>query len=150
MKYRLEMFVIPVSDVDRAKAFYEQAGFVCDVDHQPGPEFRVVQFTPPGSGVRSASVWGCRSRRHPGITRAYILSSRTSRTRSPIFVSGASKWTGPFISGQPARPLVWPRSASTMPRSDRSAIPTATAGSSKKYRLDPNERSDRPRVPSTG
>ncbi|HEX6147218.1 MAG TPA: VOC family protein [Acidimicrobiia bacterium] len=49
MKYRLEMFVIPVSDVDRAKAFYEQAGFVCDVDHHPGPEFRVVQFTPPGS-----------------------------------------------------------------------------------------------------
>jgi len=49
MKYRLEMFVIPVSDVDRAKAFYEQVGFACDVDHQPGPEFRVVQFTPPGS-----------------------------------------------------------------------------------------------------
>lgn len=49
IKYRLEMFVIPVSDVDRAKAFYEQVGFVCDVDHHPGPEFRVVQFTPPGS-----------------------------------------------------------------------------------------------------
>jgi predicted enzyme related to lactoylglutathione lyase len=49
IKYRLEMFVIPVSDVDRAKSFYEQVGFVCDVDHQPGPEFRVVQFTPPGS-----------------------------------------------------------------------------------------------------
>ena len=49
MKYRLEMFVIPVSDVDRAKEFYQQLGFVCDVDHQASPEFRVVQFTPPGS-----------------------------------------------------------------------------------------------------
>ena len=49
MKYRLEMFVIPVSDVDRAKAFYERAGFVCDVDHHPDAGFRVVQFTPPGS-----------------------------------------------------------------------------------------------------
>jgi catechol 2,3-dioxygenase-like lactoylglutathione lyase family enzyme len=49
VKYRLEMVVIPVGDVDRAKAFYEQAGFVCDVDHDAGSEFRVVQFTPPGS-----------------------------------------------------------------------------------------------------
>lgn len=50
MHYRIEMFVLPVSDVDRAKAFYEQLGFTCDVDHHPSPEFRVVQFTPPGSG----------------------------------------------------------------------------------------------------
>jgi catechol 2,3-dioxygenase-like lactoylglutathione lyase family enzyme len=50
MEYRLEVFVLPVSDVDRAKAFYEQLGFHCDVDHQASPEFRVVQFTPPGSG----------------------------------------------------------------------------------------------------
>jgi predicted enzyme related to lactoylglutathione lyase len=46
---RLEVFILPVADVDRAKAFYEQAGFVLDVDHQPNEQFRVVQFTPPGS-----------------------------------------------------------------------------------------------------
>lgn len=46
---RLEVVILPVSDVDRAKAFYQQAGFVLDVDHQPNDEFRVVQFTPPGS-----------------------------------------------------------------------------------------------------
>ena len=46
---RLEVVILPVSDVDRAKAFYEQAGFVLDVDHQPNDDFRVVQFTPPGS-----------------------------------------------------------------------------------------------------
>jgi catechol 2,3-dioxygenase-like lactoylglutathione lyase family enzyme len=46
---RLEVVILPVSDVDRAKAFYEQAGFVLDVDHQPNAQFRVVQFTPPGS-----------------------------------------------------------------------------------------------------
>lgn len=46
---RLEVVVLPVSDVDRARAFYEQAGFVLDVDHQPNDQFRVVQFTPPGS-----------------------------------------------------------------------------------------------------
>lgn len=46
---RLEVVILPVSDVDRAKAFYEQAGFNLDVDHQPNDQFRVVQFTPPGS-----------------------------------------------------------------------------------------------------
>lgn len=46
---RLEVVVLPVSDVDKAKAFYERLGFVLDVDHRAGDEFRVVQFTPPGS-----------------------------------------------------------------------------------------------------
>jgi catechol 2,3-dioxygenase-like lactoylglutathione lyase family enzyme len=50
MDLKLELVLIPVSDVDRAKAFYtEQAGFTLDVDHQPSEEFRVVQMTPPGS-----------------------------------------------------------------------------------------------------
>ena len=49
MDMKLELVVLAVADVDRAKAFYEQAGFRLDVDHQAGPEFRVVQLTPPGS-----------------------------------------------------------------------------------------------------
>jgi catechol 2,3-dioxygenase-like lactoylglutathione lyase family enzyme len=50
MDFKLELVVVPVSDVDRAKAFYtEKAGFRLDVDHQPSDEFRVVQLTPPGS-----------------------------------------------------------------------------------------------------
>jgi catechol 2,3-dioxygenase-like lactoylglutathione lyase family enzyme len=40
---------LPVTDVDRAKAFYEGAGFRLDVDHRAGDDFRVVQLTPPGS-----------------------------------------------------------------------------------------------------
>jgi catechol 2,3-dioxygenase-like lactoylglutathione lyase family enzyme len=47
---KLELVLLPVSDVDRAKAFYtEKVGFSLDVDHQPSDEFRVVQMTPPGS-----------------------------------------------------------------------------------------------------
>lgn len=49
VEMRLEVVVLPVSDVDRAKEFYEQAGFVVDVDHHPNEQFRVVQLTPPGS-----------------------------------------------------------------------------------------------------
>jgi predicted enzyme related to lactoylglutathione lyase len=47
--FKLEMIVLPVSDVDRAKEFYEKAGFNLDVDHQPNENFRVVQLTPRGS-----------------------------------------------------------------------------------------------------
>src|SRR5919199_900740 len=46
---KLELVPVPVSDVERAKAFYEKAGFELNVDTQPTDTMRVVQFTPPGS-----------------------------------------------------------------------------------------------------
>ena len=50
MDFKLELVVVPVSDVDRAKEFYtDRAGFTLDVDHGAGESFRVVQLTPPGS-----------------------------------------------------------------------------------------------------
>jgi catechol 2,3-dioxygenase-like lactoylglutathione lyase family enzyme len=50
MDYKLQVIVVPVSDVDRAKTFYvDQAGFGLDVDHRAGDDFRVVQTTPRGS-----------------------------------------------------------------------------------------------------
>ncbi|HYI21091.1 MAG TPA: VOC family protein [Candidatus Limnocylindrales bacterium] len=50
MDYRLEVIILPVSDVDRAKDFYEhKLGFHLDVDHEASETFRVVQLTPPGS-----------------------------------------------------------------------------------------------------
>jgi catechol 2,3-dioxygenase-like lactoylglutathione lyase family enzyme len=47
---RLEVVTVPVSDVDRAKAFYEKVGWRFDIDIEPGEGVRIVQFTPPGSG----------------------------------------------------------------------------------------------------
>jgi len=50
MDWTLELIVVPVSDVDRAKAFYaNKMGFNVDVDFSPNDDFRVVQLTPPGS-----------------------------------------------------------------------------------------------------
>jgi catechol 2,3-dioxygenase-like lactoylglutathione lyase family enzyme len=47
---KFEIVVIPVSDVDRAKEFYTRLGWRLDADYDNGSDFRVVQFTPPGSG----------------------------------------------------------------------------------------------------
>ena len=47
---KLEIVVIPVSDVDRAKEFYARLGWRLDADFDNGSDFRVIQFTPPGSG----------------------------------------------------------------------------------------------------
>ena len=70
MDMKLELILLPVTDVDRAKAFYvDKVGFALDVDHRASEKFRVVQMTPPGSacsitigtGITEAapgSVWG--------------------------------------------------------------------------------------------
>ncbi len=49
MDMKLELMILPVSDPDRAKEFYERAGFHVDVDHKASEDFRVIQVTPPGS-----------------------------------------------------------------------------------------------------
>jgi predicted enzyme related to lactoylglutathione lyase len=69
---KLELVVVPVADVDRAKAFYEQAGFVCDGDHRAGDSFRVVQLTPPGSACSIAIGKGMPTA-EPGSTQGLHL-----------------------------------------------------------------------------
>ena len=55
MDWKLELIMLPVSDVDRAKAFYtEKAGFIADHDVQVDDEIRFVQLTPPGSACSIA------------------------------------------------------------------------------------------------
>lgn len=74
MEYKLEVVVVPVSDVDRAKRFYsEQVGFHLDVDHAPNEHFRVVQMTPPGSGC-SVTIGTGLSSMEPGSLKGLQLS----------------------------------------------------------------------------
>ena len=55
MDWKLELVMIPVSDIDRAKAFYtDKAGFIADHDHTVSDEIRFVQLTPPGSACSIA------------------------------------------------------------------------------------------------
>ena len=62
MDMKLEVLFIPVSDVDRAKHFYEKLGFRLDGDYSANEDFRVIQFTPPGS--KASIIFG------KGITSA--------------------------------------------------------------------------------
>lgn len=79
MDFKLELVVVPVSDVDRAKKFYaEKMGFTVDVDHQPNESFRVVQLTPPGSAC-SITIGTGLTQTTPGTYQACTSSSTTSR-----------------------------------------------------------------------
>lgn len=73
MDWKLELVLVPVTDVDRAKAFYvDRAGFRLDVDHRAGDAFRVVQMTPPGSAC-SISIGKGITDAPPGCIRGLHL-----------------------------------------------------------------------------
>ena len=75
MDMKLELVAVPVTDVDRAKDFYVQAGFVLDHDHTVSDEIRFVQLTPPGSGCSIAIG--------KGVTQMDPAPSTTCRWWSP-------------------------------------------------------------------
>lgn len=73
MDMKLELVYVPVSDVDRAKAFYvDRVGFNADYDHRVSPELRFVQLTPPGSAC-SISIGEGLSDMAPGSARGLQL-----------------------------------------------------------------------------
>jgi catechol 2,3-dioxygenase-like lactoylglutathione lyase family enzyme len=72
MDYKLELVTIPVTDVDRAKDFYERAGFRLDYDQTVSAEIRFVQLTPPGSACSIALGRGL-SESPPGSLEGVLL-----------------------------------------------------------------------------
>jgi predicted enzyme related to lactoylglutathione lyase len=88
MDYKLEVVLIPVSDVDKAKAFYEQAGFNIDVDHRVGDDFRVVQMTPSGSAC-SATIGVGLTDAPPGSQRGtHLVVSDIEEARNELIGRG--------------------------------------------------------------
>ena len=80
---KLEVVVIPVSDVDRAKRFYEGLGWRLDADFSGGDRWRGVQVTPPSSPCSIHFGKGNAPLRRPAPRRICISWSRTSRRREP-------------------------------------------------------------------
>lgn len=88
MKLKLEAIVIPVSDVDRAKDFYLNAGFRLDADFAVSEDYRVVQFTPPGSHTSIVFGTGLTSAR-PGSTEGlHLVVFDLEETRSDLIGLG--------------------------------------------------------------
>lgn len=89
MEYKLELVLLPVSDVDRAKAFYEGLGFNLDVDHHANDEFRVVQFTPPGSACSISFGIGI-SKAEPGSVQGlHLVVKDIAAARDELRARGA-------------------------------------------------------------
>jgi len=88
MNMKLEVVIVPVSDVDRAKAFYEKMGFRVDIDVTNG-DFRGIQFTPPrseasiifGSGVTSA---------RPGSAELVLVVDDVDAARDDLIARGVN------------------------------------------------------------
>lgn len=89
MDWKLELVVVPVADVDRAKTFYtEKLGFNLDVDHSAGDDFRVVQLTPPGSAC-SISIGKGITKAAPGSAQGlHLVVTDIDAARSELIDRG--------------------------------------------------------------
>jgi catechol 2,3-dioxygenase-like lactoylglutathione lyase family enzyme len=108
MTLSLEVIMLPVADVDRARAFYvEQLGFALDVDYRPTAEFRVVQLTPPGSSCSVQLVAADAANRVRGV---YLVTTDLAAERERLMARGVTvgpirhkhpfeTWAGGFSPG---------------------------------------------------
>ena len=89
MDWKLELVLVPVADVDRAKTFYsDKIGFKVDVDHRAGDDFRVVQLTPPGSAC-SISIGTGITKAAPGSVQGlHLVVSDIEAARAELVERG--------------------------------------------------------------
>src|SRR5881275_2414847 len=88
MNMKLEVVVVPVSDVDRAKAFYEKLGFRLDIDYAANENFRVLQFTPPGSEASIIFGKGITSAKSGSADSLVLAVDDISAAREDLFARG--------------------------------------------------------------
>ncbi|MDM0022247.1 VOC family protein [Variovorax saccharolyticus] len=87
---RFEFIVLPVSDVDCAKSFYAGLGWKLDMDFVRGDDFRVIQFTPPGSPASIIFGQGITSAKPGSAQHLYLVVSDIDTARSELLARGAS------------------------------------------------------------
>jgi predicted enzyme related to lactoylglutathione lyase len=85
---RLELIQVPVSDLDRAKAFYEKVGFNADHDHQVTDELRFVQLTPPGSACSIALTSGAHQMKPGSIDGLQMVVDDAEASRKELAERG--------------------------------------------------------------
>jgi catechol 2,3-dioxygenase-like lactoylglutathione lyase family enzyme len=112
--FKLEVQIIPVSDVDRAKQFYERLGWRLDDDVAPMEGLRIVQFTPPGSGTSITFGLGLTTAA-PGSAEAGVIVSDIEAARDELVSRGidvSDIWHGPPFPVQARQPGTDPERAS--------------------------------------
>src|SRR3979490_2736090 len=109
---KFEVFVIPVADVDRSKAFYSKLGWSLDADFSFDNGFRVVQFTPPGSGC--SVQFGMKiTTAAPGSAQGlYLIVSDIEAARKDLVARPGAQFR-PEPNGRVSGPALGPRSYSS-------------------------------------
>ena len=112
---RFEVVVLPVTDVDRAKAFYEGLGWRLDADFPIDEHFRIVQFTPPGSSTSIQFGVGT-STAEPGSSQGmYLIVDDVEAARAELIGHGAAVsevWHGRGLGSEGHQPGVDPQRSS--------------------------------------
>jgi catechol 2,3-dioxygenase-like lactoylglutathione lyase family enzyme len=90
MDMKLEVVVLPVADVDRAKRFYEQVGWRLDADFVNGPNARVLQFTPPGSSASIVFGKGVTPAAPGSIQGSFLVVSDIEAARAELVRRGVA------------------------------------------------------------
>ena len=88
MDMKLEILFVPVSDVDRAKRFYEKLGFRLDIDYVANEDFRVIQFTPPNSEASIIFGKGVTSAQPGSIDPPVLAVDDIDATRDELIARG--------------------------------------------------------------
>jgi predicted enzyme related to lactoylglutathione lyase len=129
----LEVHVIPVSDVDRSKQFYQLLGWRLDEDVSPAKNVRVVQFTPPGSGC-SVNFGNGVTPAVPGSAVAALIVSDIKAAHDEFIrrgIEASAMWHGAPFPPEARLPGPTP-SARATGRSSPSVIPTVMRGWSRR------------------
>src|SRR5205807_2469527 len=137
----------PVSDVDRAKQFYDHLGWRLDDDVAPMDGLRIVQFTPPGSGASITFGLGLTTAA-PGSAGGGLIVSDIEAAHAELVARGIAVsdiWHGPPFPVKHGSQVPTP-SARATGRSAPSPIPTAIRGSSRRSRLGSPAASETPAV----
>ena len=89
IEWRLELVQVPVSDVDRAKAFYvDRVGFLAEHDHQVSEELRFVQLTPPGSACSIALTTGAHNMQPGSVAGLQLVVEDAEAARAELVERG--------------------------------------------------------------
>jgi catechol 2,3-dioxygenase-like lactoylglutathione lyase family enzyme len=89
MEYGLEVVVLPVSDVDKAKDFYQGLGWRLDADFHGSPDYRVVQLTPPGSACSVIFGIGVSSATPGSVQGLHLVTADIDAARADLATRGA-------------------------------------------------------------